>query len=275
MARRFFILLVTAGAAFAASAGSAAADVVTQTSSNWAGYAVTGSAFTSVSATWVQPTATCTSAGSTWSAFWVGLGGFDEDSEALEQIGTAADCSASGKAAYTVWYELVPAAPVTVKLKVRPGDVIAASVAVTGQAVTLKLRNVTTKGYVVKKLRMAEPDVSSAEWIAEAPSTCTSSGRCDVLPLTNFGTVAFSAAKATAAGHTGTISDAAWSAVAIELRGGAGGFFPSRFVVDVPAADALPAPLSTDGASFAVAWQQASTTPTEPAPPQPAGNVAP
>ena len=76
----------------------------TSVSSNWSGYAVAGSApdvsttFTSVSGQWVQPTASCTSSRSTYSAFWVGLGGFSESSQALEQIGTSADCTASGKA---------------------------------------------------------------------------------------------------------------------------------------------------------------------------------
>ena len=45
-----------------------------------------------------------------------------------------------------------------------------------------------------------------------APSACSSFGACRALPLTNFGTVAFSSATATAAGHAGTISDPAWAA---------------------------------------------------------------
>ena len=36
--------------------------ITRSTSTNWAGYAATGRGFTSVSATWKQPTATCTSA---------------------------------------------------------------------------------------------------------------------------------------------------------------------------------------------------------------------
>src|SRR5262245_58612525 len=54
------------------------------TSSNWAGYAVTGPSstnpvtFTSVTGTWKQPTATCTAAdGASAAAIWVGLGGYD------------------------------------------------------------------------------------------------------------------------------------------------------------------------------------------------------
>lgn len=61
-------------------------------SSIWAGYAVTGAAgsFTSVSASWTQPTASC-AAGSQYTAFWVGLDGYA--SKTVEQIGTEADCT--------------------------------------------------------------------------------------------------------------------------------------------------------------------------------------
>src|SRR5271156_2413075 len=69
-------------------------------SSNWAGYAVTGTSkspvrFRTVSAHWVQPSVPCTS-GQSYSGFWVGLGGYRQSSQALEQIGTDADCSSSG-----------------------------------------------------------------------------------------------------------------------------------------------------------------------------------
>ena len=38
---------------------------------------------------------------------------------------------------------------------------------------------------------MSNPDTSSAEWIAEAPSQCDGSGSCQPLPLADFGTVQF------------------------------------------------------------------------------------
>src|SRR6185369_1208757 len=46
------------------------------TSTNWAGYAVAGSRYTSVSASWTQPAVSCTST-NTWSSFWVGLDGYN------------------------------------------------------------------------------------------------------------------------------------------------------------------------------------------------------
>lgn len=78
------------------NAGAAGAAVTPATSANWAGYAVTGSTtgapatFTRVFAAWVQPTATCVQGQATYSAFWVGLGGYNPGSQALEQVGTIA-----------------------------------------------------------------------------------------------------------------------------------------------------------------------------------------
>jgi hypothetical protein len=240
--RKLFAFLATAAAAFAIPVAGASA--ATSPSSNWAGYAVSAAdpsvpvTYSSVSGTWVQPAASCTASSAAYSAFWVGLGGYSGNS--LEQIGTETDCTASGRATYNVWYELVPAASVPVKLKVFPGNTISANVTVNGQLVIVKLQNLTRKTSFTKRLFMASPDVSSAEWIAEAPSTCTSSGdRCRTLPLANFGTVAFTSAKALAAGHGGVIVDDAWAATAIELRAFTG---------------AVPSGLAPDGASFSVTW---------------------
>jgi hypothetical protein len=263
--RRLLRTGLAAAASFAAAAGPALAD--TATSSNWAGYAVAavpttdGSdpvplSFTSISGTWVEPAASCTTGTQTYAAFWVGLGGFGDSSQALEQIGTEADCSAADRGRHSAWYELVPAEPVQLKLKIRARDRISTTVTVSGQVVTLRLRNLTRKTVFTKTLTMDEPDVSSAEWIAEAPSACDNFGRCNVLPLTNFGTVTFSKASATAAGHTGTISDPAWAATAIELDSG-GALIDPRFASNVET-QAVPAGLSADGASFAVTWQQPS-----------------
>ena len=83
----------------------------TTTNSNWAGYAVhyPGVSFRQVSGTWKQPNATCVPGQSTYSAVWVGIGGYKPTSHALEQIGTEADCNAAGNTVVSAWYELVPA----------------------------------------------------------------------------------------------------------------------------------------------------------------------
>jgi peptidase A4-like protein len=241
---------VLAGALGAAvTARSAAADVVSDTSSNWAGYAVSGATFSSVSGSWVQPVATCSSGGA-YAAFWVGLGGSDPSSQALEQVGTESDCTAGNARVYSVWYELLPAPPVTVKLKIRAGDRITASVTADPGTVTFTLRNVTRKTVFTKRLSVAAIDLSSAEWVAEAPSACDDAGNCRPLPLTNFGTATFTNASATADGHTGTISDPAWSATAISLvSGDYGRYGPWQ---ETAPAGAVPGALSSDGSAFSV-----------------------
>lgn len=209
-----------------------------------------------MSGTWTQPAVKCTRGGTTYSAFWVGLGGFADGSQALEQTGTEADCTPAGRARYSVWYELVPAAPVSVKLTVKPGDAISATVSVSGQAVSIQVTNTTRGTTFARQLTMDSPDVTSAEWIAEAPSACSGFG-CSPLPLTNFGTVGFSGASATGNGHAGAISDPAWAATALTLHGSGGAsLFRARFAAAVPVADAIPAALSSDGSSFGVTWQQ-------------------
>ena len=93
---------------------------------------------------------------------------------------------------------------------------------------------------------MSSPDVSSAEWITEAPAECDSSGRCQQLSLSNFGTITFKRASATSgSGHTGSISDSAWSATRIEL---------------VESAGAVASALSSGGSSFSIAYQENAVT---------------
>jgi hypothetical protein len=158
------------------------------TSSNWAGYAVSGSTYTSVSASWTQPAVSCTSQ-TRYSSFWVGLDGYNSNS--VEQTGTEADCS-GGVAYYSSWYEMYPQYPVNYSNTVRPGDHFNASVTYNGScSFTLYLAD-TTRGWSHStNASYCSAARSSAEVIAEAPSSSTG-----VLPLANFGTVNFSNSKA-------------------------------------------------------------------------------
>jgi hypothetical protein len=209
-------------------------------SSNWAGYAVSGSTFMDVKGTWIQPGVTCPATGSTYSAFWVGLGGFNGDSAGLEQTGTESDCI-DGQPVYSAWYELLPAASVPVTMTVSPGDTMSAEVSTDGTTVTLTVSDVTTGETFSTQQTPSVVDTSSAEWIAEAPSRCFGQ-HCLPLQLANFGTVQFSGSSTTANGHVGTISDASWSSTAIDLGGDAG--------------SATPAVLSPDGSGFSVSFTQ-------------------
>jgi hypothetical protein len=160
-------------------------------STNWSGYAATGSngAFTSVSSKWTEPTATCTTSGDKYAAFWVGLDGYNSDS--VEQTGTDSDCV--GKTpSYYGWYEMFPADPVYFTNVVEPGDLMKASVTFSGtETYTLVLRDLTRGWTKTITKNQAGLDRSSAEVITEAPSSDTG-----VLPLADFGTVDYTNAKA-------------------------------------------------------------------------------
>jgi hypothetical protein len=267
--------LIAASAAFVASAVPAEAATRSATSSNWAGYAVSSSgvSFKRVSGTWVQPKASCSSVRHRYSAYWLGLGGLHTTSTALEQIGTEADC-AGGQAQYSIWYELVPSDPVTLKMGVRPGDTLSASVTVTGHTVKLFIANRTRGTVFSKQLQASRIDRSSAEWIAEAPSACDDSGSCDTLPLANFGTATFANARATSVtGHVGTITDHAWSAVAITLSSDRRRHGGPGFATDGGgSASATPAELNATGDGFAVNYDEsngATTTAPPGSTPQP------
>jgi hypothetical protein len=182
-------------AALSATAGGASPSVrhgwmhriTHSTSTNWSGYAVTGSKFTSVSSSWTEPTATCSK--TAYSSFWVGLDG--DTSNSVEQTGTDADCSGRTPQ-YYAWYEMYPKYPVNLSNPVHPGDHLTASVTTNGSGnFTLTISD-STQGWTFstpQKLKSAK--LASAEVIAEAPSSSRG-----VLPLANFGTVSFNGASA-------------------------------------------------------------------------------
>jgi Peptidase A4 family len=251
----FTALTITGAAAFAAVPAAADAAVSGQSavSENWSGYAASDSngsgQFSSVSGSWVEPTVNC-STGTGYDAFWVGLGGASQQSDALEQIGTQAACSGSGTAQHFAWYELVPSGPVRLGVTIKPGDHITGKVTVDGTSVTVSLRDDTTGQSTTKTLQMSNPDTSSAEWIAEAPSQCDSSGNCQPMPLADFGSVDFTDASATAGGQTGSIS--AWNAQPVQLESGSD--FVSSGAAGTSQAGAQPSSLSSDGSAFSVQW---------------------
>jgi hypothetical protein len=268
---RLLVVLASLGALLAlAGAALAGASVNPTTSSNWSGYAIADETtiangttdpeltqpltFTDVTATWKQPQVRCTRGRASYSAFWVGLGGYGSTSTALEQTGTGADCGADGTPNHYAWYELVPAGPVTMPLQVAPGDTITASVLVNGSDVVLQVKNRTRKTSFTKHVHVDAPDLTSAEWIAEAPSNCDRNESCSVLPLANFGSVTFTKIAAIGSGHPGTITDPGWSVS--QLRLAPNGRGRSFFVPDAASdrAGASAAPTDPEGRSFTVGY---------------------
>jgi hypothetical protein len=215
-----------------ASEGTAA--VTAATSENWAGYASAGTpgTFTQVSASWAEPTVTCT-ADQTFSSFWVGLDG--DGTSTVEQTGTEADCD-NGAATYQGWFEMFPNAPVFYANPVDPGDAMSASVVANGGgSFTLTLTD-STQGWTQTTNQTSDTaQLGSAEIIAEAPSDG------EVLPLSDFGTVNFTDALA----NSDAIGNANTTEITMESAAGA--------------AEATPSAL-TDGDAFTVTFDNTATT---------------
>jgi hypothetical protein len=136
-------------------------------SSNWSGYAITGTRFTAVTGSWTVQAVSRTKR-ATYSSQWVGIDGFNNVS--LIQTGTESDY-VSGAARYAAWWEILPAAETVIpSLPVRPGDHMRASIASKGNGTwTISITDVTS-GAAFSTTRSYSGPMTSAEWIEEAPS---------------------------------------------------------------------------------------------------------
>jgi hypothetical protein len=157
------------------------------------------------------------------------------------------------------WYELVPAASQPVRLTIRAGDVISASVEVVGTKVTLALADKTSHASFTKTLSDRSIDVGSAEWIAEAPSECLTSTQCRTLPLANYGSAQFSGASAeTTTGRTGAISGPLWQTTKIVLAS-AGTRFVSYGQPNVGGGvQSTPSALTSGGSAFSIIYSSSA-----------------
>ncbi len=168
---------------------------------DWAGYAVTGPIVTSVSGSWNQPAVTCSGPKVQQSAFWVGIDGFAATDPTVQQVGTDSDCTKGmkkqpGGAVYYAWFEMYPASLVVLPpatYPVSPGDALSASVTGTGASYVLSISDSGRWAFSTTMVATTLPLAASAEWIAEAPTSC-SKGRCKALPLADFGSAAFEGA---------------------------------------------------------------------------------
>ena len=221
-------------------------NVTVSDSTNWSGYAVTGTSFTSAKGSWTIPTVNCTKTPNTYSSFWVGIDGWT--SSTVEQTGTDSDCSGKSPS-YYAWYEFYPAGSVLISsVPVSPGNKISATVTYSGTEFTITITNESTGKSFSKSSRVSGAQRTSAEWIAEAPC-CTRSG--GILPLADFGTVDFGddytgvsgtndATDSTVTGPIGSFGSTVNEAVMVNGSTGAN--------------EAVPSGLSTDGSSFTVTW---------------------
>jgi len=211
------------------------------TSHNWSGYASSDGKFTSVSGTWTVPQITSTGTPGV-GATWVGIGGVT--STDLIQAGTQETDMGSGRVQYTAWIEMLPRASQQIPFSVHPGDSVTVDIAEqTAGNWQISFANNTTGQTYQRTVRYTSSH-SSAEWVVEAPSA---SG-AGILPLDNFGTIAFSAASATENGQTVDLNQS--HAQPISMLGGSGQTL------------AVPSGIGGDGGSFSVSRTSAAATST-------------
>src|SRR6266851_2661423 len=214
------------------------------TSHNWSGYAATGGSFTSVTGTWSVPQ--FSSDGSFGiDAAWVGIGGVR--SRDLIQAGTQQTVSGSGSTQYEAWVEMLPRASRPVRLRVHAGDSVTVSIAEQSTDQWLIEFTNNTTGQTYQQTQQYTSSHSSAEWVEEAPSA----GRGGVLPLSDFGTIQFSAGSAVKDGQS--------------LNIGAAGAKAITMIGNNEQALAVPSDLGGDGASFSVARTDVPATTAGPA----------
>ncbi len=241
------------GVAFTHSSGTANCPTGTVCSTNWSGFAVTGSSgsVSDAKGSWIVPSVSCSSS-TTYSSYWVGIDGYS--SNTVEQTGTDSDCS-SGHGVYYAWYEFYPNPSVQISgFTVNPGDKISAEVSYstsTGQfttTITDGTQHFSTSASVSGAAR------SSAEWIVERPALCNRV-HCKLTSLSNFGTVSLgtdytqvaSTNYATINGSTGAIGSF-----------GSANIHRITMVNNSGSTLAEPNPLSSDGTSFTETWYASS-----------------
>ena len=225
-------------------------------SSNWSGYADTNDTYNSVASSWTEPTVNCANSNSgldgilslsnllggpgAASAFWVGLDGYNSTS--VEQLGTDSDCD-SGTPSYYAWYEMYPNPSVTLpsQYPVKPGDQLTALVSANsaGTSFTLEIKDATA-GWTFSTTQTGSGFArSSAEVIAEAPSSC-SVLFCSEVPLADFGQINYTGSSVIDnAGTKGSL--ASFDANEITMS-------------DNGTTEATPSSLSSNGSAFSVTW---------------------
>jgi hypothetical protein len=208
------------------------------TSTNWAGYADTGSSFSKVSSSWTEPSPSCTSGAEQLAAFWVGIDGYSSSS--VEQDGTIIECY-GGKAYQYSWWEMYPTNAIqVVGSSVAAGDSITSVVTRSGTSYTLTVTDSTHSANSFTKTETCSNCAnSSAEWIAEAPSSGSS-----IYPLAHFSTWTASSDSVTEGTTAGTIS----SFTDDELT----------MIDNSKKVKAQPGSLNGSGNSFSVTWERAS-----------------
>lgn len=160
-------------------------------STNWSGYVVDASNFTSISGSWTIPATSGQTGVDALDASWIGIGGFHDSS--LVQAGTMNIVTSSGEKASAAFYEILPAPAVIIpNMPISEGHSISTNVKeVSANNWRISITNNTTG----QNFTITIPYQSShsvAAWIQEVPSKVDGT----LYPIDNFGTVTFTGASA-------------------------------------------------------------------------------
>ena len=208
-----------------------AASVSNWTSTNWSGYAVTGTGFTSVTGRWKVPQVVPPrrTRPNLFSSTWVGIDGFNNSN--LIQAGTEQDWF-NGAPYYQAWWEILPAPETPIlSVVVHPGDSMSVSIIKGAPDWAITLTDTTTnQSFTTHQVYTGL--LTSSEWVQEAPTIGTR-----IAKLASDSTVVF---------DSGTVNGASPGLIGSE----SGAMFRGRKPISTPSlpdTDAVP-----DG--FAVAY---------------------
>ncbi len=243
------------------------------------GRAGVAESFSHATASWKEPSVTCARGDfGALSTIVVGLGGYGADAQSSEDVGTDANCDASGKPTYYGWFELVPyhrlhhPRPdprrgldhgIGHDSRPRHPEPRQGSADRLDRGWTFS-RRFEWLGEPQNINGLTAPATYSAEWLVEAPVSCHWFS-CTQSSLVKFGAVALTGISAVGNGTSGTLSDPAWKVTRLRLvpgpvlvpsysRNSAAASGPAHIGRAASPAGATPGPMSSDGRGFKVKW---------------------
>jgi hypothetical protein len=242
--------------------------VLSRTSNNWAGFAITGpvGSVSDVKGSWIVPSVTACSPGeNSFSSFWVGIDGYS--SGTVEQIGSDSDCL-RGVATYFAWWywwEFYPQKYYVIRsLTPTPGHILSAEVKYdpSKDTFTVSINDMSTHASFNTTFQdKHHAQRSSAEWITEGPLT---------EPLTRFTTNGLSRSNSSFYGVDYTSTASTNCAVISGFNGVTGCASIATYnsvtassvsqitmVTNKGVTRASPSKLTTSGTSFYVTWLSA------------------
>jgi hypothetical protein len=183
-----------------------------EVSTDWSGYVTAAKAGTykKTSTTFTVPSSISCTGTDTASSFWAGIDG-DGDGT-VEQDGVEADCT-NGTPSMFAWLETYPAPEEEIvnnqteqPAPVEPGDVFVSTVTENSSSEYTFVLDDETQGWSISTQQAMPSGYTgeglTSEVIAEATTECNPA--CAVMPLTNFGKVAFTSATYNSTAYAST-----------------------------------------------------------------------